>query len=137
MSMQHFSLVMIETPHSVLNISAVISVQLEPNLNSCSKRPAFNGYYFHLEICPGTFVQQTFEIFNINYDWILVIIETPHEVVYISAVISVQIEPNLNSCFKRPAFNGYNFHLEICPRTFIQQTFDIFNTSVESNINPL
>ena len=62
-------------------------------------------------------------------------IETPLEVVNILAVISVQIEPNLNSCFKRPAFNGYNFPLEICPRTFVQQTFDIFNTTVESNIN--
>ena len=64
-------------------------------------------------------------------------IATPLEVVNISAVISVQIEPNLNSCFKRPAFNGYNFHLEICPQIFVQQTFDIFNTAAESNINPL
>ena len=49
--------------------------------------------------------------------------ETPLEVVNISAVILVQIEPNLYSYFKRPAFTGYNFHLEICQQTFVQQAF--------------
>ena len=85
-----------------------------------------------------TFVHPTFvQASYVQATYVPVMIATPREVMNISAFISVQIEPNFNSFFDRPAFNGHTFHLEICPRTFVLQTIDIFNKTVETNINSL
>ena len=84
--------------------------------------------FVHPKFVQASYIQATF---------VPVTIATTLEVVNISSVISVQIEPNLHSSLKRPAFIGNNFHLEISQETFVQQTFDISNTTAESNINAL